>query len=231
MLNKKFWGLLAIFVITAYSPIFALSDEAKAMLEKLKAKATQNTSIAMPEAQTAKQPVGTKPFAEIAAEKPLMASGAPEKIASAAPEDIFKIINSADSQMIINLENHLKRYPNSIKLNLGSGGATPLHDAAQWCEPAIVRLLLRRGANVNAKNNLGYTPLDFASDANIEILKAAGAKKKAVKYSNASSNYSGKSASGSTRPRLSNGDYTTHTGPRGGVYHYSASGKKVYHKR
>jgi hypothetical protein len=31
--------------------------------------------------------------------------------------------------------------------------------------------------------------------------------------------------------RLAPGDYTTHVGPRGGVFHYSASGKKVYHKK
>lgn len=36
---------------------------------------------------------------------------------------------------------------------------------------------------------------------------------------------------GGSGNRLSPGDYTTHTGPRGGVYHRSATGGKVYHKR
>ena len=31
--------------------------------------------------------------------------------------------------------------------------------------------------------------------------------------------------------RLAPGNYTTHIGPRGGVFHYSAAGKKVYEKK
>lgn len=38
-------------------------------------------------------------------------------------------------------------------------------------------------------------------------------------------------APSSSSERLSNGDYQIHTGPRGGKFHYSISGKKVYQKR
>lgn len=31
--------------------------------------------------------------------------------------------------------------------------------------------------------------------------------------------------------RLANGDYKIYVGPRGGIYHYSANGNKVYHKK
>lgn len=41
----------------------------------------------------------------------------------------------------------------------------------------------------------------------------------------------GSAASVGSSNSSSSGDYTTHVGPRGGVYHHSASGGKVYHKR
>lgn len=233
MIKRIFGALLTIFVVTALSPAYALSDEAKAMLDALKAKSTHNTSALAPTEQ-AEQTI-IKPAAEATSENSLTPPESSEQSTLAAPEDIFKIINSADSRAISKLEKHIKRYPNSVKIK-SQNGSTPLHEAAQWSERDIVKLLLRHGADVNAKNNAGFTPLDFARNGNIEILKAAGAKSSVMATSNSNTNvYSGKSSSinsnSSTRPRLSNGNYTIHTGPRGGKYHISASGKKVYHKK
>ena len=41
-------------------------------------------------------------------------------------------------------------------------GWTPLHLAAYKGQNEIVELLIAKGANVNAKNDIGETPLDFA---------------------------------------------------------------------
>ena len=46
--------------------------------------------------------------------------------------------------------------------NKNSFGATPLHLAAYYDRPDIVRLLLLKGANVNIQSNYGYTPLLIA---------------------------------------------------------------------
>lgn len=43
-----------------------------------------------------------------------------------------------------------------------AAGSTPLHVAALLGHDEIVFALLRRGADVNARNNDGYTPIDYA---------------------------------------------------------------------
>ena len=45
------------------------------------------------------------------------------------------------------------------------GGFTPLHIACQVGEKAIVELLLRAGADVNAKNKMDETPIYFSFTA------------------------------------------------------------------
>ena len=35
-----------------------------------------------------------------------------------------------------------------------------LHEAAEWCRKEIAELLIAKGADVNAKNKYGKTPLD-----------------------------------------------------------------------
>jgi ankyrin repeat protein len=55
---------------------------------------------------------------------------------------------------------------------------TPLFNAAQQGRPEIARLLLANGANVDARDSLGNTPLAFAADNHAdvaEVLLAAGA--------------------------------------------------------
>lgn len=211
MINKKFWGLLAIFITTVYLPVFALSNESKTMLERLRIKAQGASTTLVIQAEQISESV------------------------LSAPEDIFQIIATNNSKVKTSLESHLKLYPDSIKLK-SDNGTTPLHDAAQYCAPEIVSLLLSHGADVNAKTPSGLTPFALASNANAKILKAAGAKPNRPENSrsgkiNYSDNNKSVNGSSSNRSRLSNGDYTIYTGPRGGKYHRSASGKKVYHKR
>jgi hypothetical protein len=45
----------------------------------------------------------------------------------------------------------------------GHSGKSPLHSAAYCEDLEMVRVLLNCGANVNAKDDFGFTPLDFAS--------------------------------------------------------------------
>ena len=49
---------------------------------------------------------------------------------------------------------------------LRRNGETPLHDAAYGGQKEIVELLIAAGADVNAKNNIGHTPLDSAIEYN-----------------------------------------------------------------
>ena len=44
----------------------------------------------------------------------------------------------------------------------GTGGFTPLHTAARWGDPEIVKLLLEAGSDVNARTNALLTPLSWA---------------------------------------------------------------------
>lgn len=54
-------------------------------------------------------------------------------------------------------------------------GSTPLHTAAEFFRPKIVSFLIEKGANVNAKNDMGRTPLvaALATCRNINIAQAA----------------------------------------------------------
>jgi ankyrin repeat protein len=55
-----------------------------------------------------------------------------------------------------------EQYPELAELRW-PGSVTPLHRAAGWGELPLVRWLLDRGAEVNAKTVQGWTPLDFAA--------------------------------------------------------------------
>ncbi len=54
---------------------------------------------------------------------------------------------------------------------------TPLHRAASEGHTEVVKILLKAGAKVNAKNNRGRTPLDYARQKQIkQLLRKHGAK-------------------------------------------------------
>jgi len=63
---------------------------------------------------------------------------------------------------------------------LEDDGETPLHDAALNGRKATVKLLIAKGADVNATNDSGDTSLQVAidnkHDAVAEVLRKAGAK-------------------------------------------------------
>ena len=50
------------------------------------------------------------------------------------------------------------------KIIVDDFGETPLHAAAKNGNLSVVRLLLTHGANMNAKNSKGITPLIFAAE-------------------------------------------------------------------
>ena len=60
-------------------------------------------------------------------------------------------------------------------------GGTLLYFASLYENPEILTLLIKAGADVNAKNNNGETPLDLAGaenkSKNAEVLRAAGGKR------------------------------------------------------
>ncbi|MDE2794829.1 MAG: ankyrin repeat domain-containing protein [Gemmatimonadota bacterium] len=71
----------------------------------------------------------------------------------------------------------VQRRPTGSQLDDDS---TPLHAAAPWSrDPAVISLLARAGADVNARNESGYTPLHGAALSNtaavVSALLAAGA--------------------------------------------------------
>ena len=63
----------------------------------------------------------------------------------------------------------------------GDLGYTPLHSAAFWdADPAVIELLLDRGADINAVSDFGYTAINraaagVAGPAVVELLLERGA--------------------------------------------------------
>jgi hypothetical protein len=78
-----------------------------------------------------------------------------------------------------------------------------------------------------------------ASDEDMKVLTVTAKTADSPKAAPASSSWTaseissarGQDATASLPVYIAGYSATTHVGPRGGVYHYSASGKKVYHKR
>ena len=55
-------------------------------------------------------------------------------------------------------------------------GLAPLHEAVKLNEEEITQLLITKGANVNAKNSYGKTPLDSANCETADLLRKHGSK-------------------------------------------------------
>jgi ankyrin repeat protein len=53
---------------------------------------------------------------------------------------------------------------------------TPLHEAASWGQKGNIELLIANGANVNAKDEVGKTPLDSATSETADLLRKHGGK-------------------------------------------------------
>jgi ankyrin repeat protein len=103
-------------------------------------------------------------------------SGVPEsqrleavKLALALGNKINARTTFGDYTMIGTPEDTLLRYPDNFRdlLDLGTGDPrfadmTALHGAVICNQPSIVKYLIEQGAEVNAKNRLGWTPLMIA---------------------------------------------------------------------
>ena len=57
----------------------------------------------------------------------------------------------------------------NVNENLYPGGLKPLHIACSKNNEDIVRILIEKGANVNATDNSGKTPLHIAASSSHEL--------------------------------------------------------------
>ena len=62
----------------------------------------------------------------------------------------------------------------------GISESTPLHEAASDGRKEVVELLIANGADVNAKDNYGKTPLDWAEGVSRRDLPEVKASKKGI---------------------------------------------------
>jgi hypothetical protein len=62
------------------------------------------------------------------------------------------------------VESRVARNPEIVHLRRSIDGFTPLHTAASTLDPLIILFLLTKGADVNALDKLGRTPLDLVND-------------------------------------------------------------------
>ena len=79
---------------------------------------------------------------------------------TAAASDDLRLVEAVKNQ---NAEAARLLLQQDIDVNTAQGdGVTALHWAAHWNAHDTARLLIRAGANVNAANDLGVTPLSLA---------------------------------------------------------------------
>ncbi len=57
----------------------------------------------------------------------------------------------------------------------GKNGSTPLHETVGFSDTEITKLLIEAGADVNAKDRYGKTPLHLASKSAAKVLIENGA--------------------------------------------------------
>jgi ankyrin repeat protein len=92
----------------------------------------------------------------------------------------YRVIHEyATTGNIPGLTQDLATYPGDVNLT-DDAGRTPLHLAATHCHVDAARLLIEKGAKIDAKAVGGTTPLDLAAQAGcadmVNLLIAKGAK-------------------------------------------------------
>jgi len=115
------------------------------------------------------------------------------KILLDAKADVHAICQDQSTSLHLSAQNgHSK----TCELLLIQGGAkinaktsqkwTPLHESARWGRTSTCALLVKEGAEINATDELGETPLDKAikekkteATETVALLKSLGAKSKA----------------------------------------------------
>ena len=95
----------------------------------------------------------------------------PEPQTAKAPD--IPLLEAAMSGNIEAVTQHLAA---GTDVDAKSFGLTPLHQAAQFGRKKIIELLIAQGADVNAKDNFGRTPLDCALGGTADLLRKHGGK-------------------------------------------------------
>ena len=111
------------------------------------------------------------PQAETKPVEPVAEASTPEPPTVKAPD--ISIWTAAQKGNIEAVKQH---FAAGTDVNATVGGWTPLHEAAGWGHKEIVGLLIAKGADVNAKNDGGETPLDGAYGNMVDLLRKVGAK-------------------------------------------------------
>ena len=84
-------------------------------------------------------------------------------------EEIFHVIEDGDLEAVNKAISDGFDFNNAIY-----EGQTPLHMAVDWGHKKIVELLLVNGVDVNAKDEFGDTPLDWADGEIADLLRKHG---------------------------------------------------------
>ncbi len=114
-------------------------------------------------------------------------TGAPKPVDTDLPSEIAQAFQRGDEATIITF---LGKHPELIRLADSGNGVTSLHKAAAFLLQPVAAWLLDRGADANAINRIGNTPLDVVGcarsfgtrkqiDAMTELLLARGAERTA----------------------------------------------------
>ncbi len=89
-------------------------------------------------------------------------TGVPEPVDTDLPSEIAQAFQRGDEATIMTF---LERHPELIRLADPRNGTTPLHKAAAFLLQPMAAWLLDRGADANALNRIGNTPLDVVGCA------------------------------------------------------------------
>jgi WD40 repeat protein len=93
-----------------------------------------------------------------------------QAISNAAVRELNERLEASDAG---GAERMLDRRPELLStVDTRNGDRTPLHIACAAGNEIVVRLLLERGADLNARTNDGWTPLHEAADGSAELLRA-----------------------------------------------------------